>query len=196
MLYANYQKEAAKAALKKNFSVMKQALDLYQAENGIRLTSNDLTLHTLKPILVKYLNVMYDCGYGASNSNTSANVETSCVKNYNNPDKNEKVYRTYNNKADIDLIYFDDGQFVLTDGTLVLLENNRSNVYISVDINGFGKKPNQLGKDLFMFQLDDKGELLPMGSTGTAYSLEAYCSNSSSSNMNGAGCTVKTLNEA
>ena len=179
---------------------MKQALDMYQAENGVRITPNDLGEHALKPILLKYLNVMYDCGYGAASANTS------CIKNYGSgSEDNSKVYKTYNKKADMQLTYFDDGQFVLTDGTLVLLENvaagyntpqGYQKVFISVDINGFGRKPNQLGKDLFMFQLDDKGELLPMGAKNTVYNVETFCSNTSSDPMNGAGCTVKLLNEA
>ena len=200
ILYANYQKEAAKTALKKNYSVMKQALDMYQAENGVRITPNDLGEHALKPLLLKYLNVMYDCGYGAASANTS------CIKNYGSGrEDNSKVYKTYNKKSNIDLTWFDDGQFVLTDGSLVLLENvaagyntpqGYQKVFISVDINGFGRKPNQLGKDLFMFQLDDKGELLPMGAKNTVYNVETFCSNTSSDLMNGAGCTVKFLNEA
>ena len=46
-----------------------------------------------------------------------------------------------------------------------------------------------------MFQLDDKGELLPMGAVGTRYSVNNYCSDTSTNNMNGAGCTVKVLGE-
>ena len=146
---------------------------MYQAENGVRITANDLGEHALKPLLLKYLNVMYDCGYGAASANTS------CIKNYGSGrEDNSKVYKTYNKKSNIDLTWFDDGQF------------------ISVDINGFGRKPNQLGKDLFMFQLDDKGELLPMGAKNTVYSVDTFCSGTSSSDMNGAGCTVKLLNEA
>lgn len=36
-------------------------------------------------------------------------------------------------------------------------------ILISVDVNGYSKKPNRLGKDLFMFQVSDTGKLLPMG---------------------------------
>ena len=94
--------------------------------------------------------------------------------------------------------FFDDGQFVLNDGTLVLLQNeNGLRVMISVDVNGFGKGPNRLGRDLFMFQLTDDGELLPMGAKGSNYYSvnDSYCSDTSTSNMNGAGCTYKMLQE-
>jgi hypothetical protein len=136
----------------------------------------------LKPILMKYLNVTKDCGYGTDS--------TACNTYSNN------IYKTYNNKASMRLTYFDDGQFVLQDGSLILLENNNSNtMYISVDVNGYKKKPNRLGKDLFMFQITNNGDLLPMGAKGTDYysATDDYCSNTSTSNMNGASCTAKVL---
>ena len=64
-------------------------------------------------------------------------------------------------------------------------------MFISVDVNGYNKAPNRLGQDLFMFEINNKGVLLPMGGEGTKYysATNDYCSNSSKSNMNGAGCT-------
>lgn len=64
--------------------------------------------------------------------------------------------------------------------------------FISVDVNGYLKNPNRLWQDLFMFQIDDKGKLLPMGAEGTTYYSETdkYCSPASTDPMNGAGCTT------
>ena len=72
-----------------------------------------------------------------------------------------------------------------------------SSLYISVDVNGYLKNPNRLGRDLFIFELDSKGRLLPMGAPGTKYysETEEYCSATSSNNMNGAGCTYKALTD-
>ena len=88
------------------------------------------------------------------------------------------------------------------DGSLVLMENRvlngRENVlYISVDVNGYNKNPNRLGQDLFMFQVDKKGKLLPMGADGTTYysTTDEYCSAISSTNINGAGCTYNALTD-
>jgi prepilin-type N-terminal cleavage/methylation domain-containing protein len=182
-LIQKYQDQALKSALKKNYSVLKSALDKYQVENGERLLPSDASSWgKLKPILMKYLNVTKDCGYGTDS--------TACNTYSNN------IYKTYNNKASMRLTYFDDGQFVLQDGSLILLENNNSNtMYISVDVNGYKKKPNRLGKDLFMFQITNNGDLLPMGAKGTDYysATDDYCSNTSTSNMNGASCTAKVL---
>ena len=71
------------------------------------------------------------------------------------------------------------------------------NLWISVDVNGFNKKPNRFGQDLFMFQIDDKGKLLPMGTMGTTFysATDANCSRTSTGKMNGAGCTTKALTD-
>ena len=41
--------------------------------------------------------------------------------------------------------WFDDGQFALQDGTLVLMENHQNRLWVSVDINGYNNKPKYLG---------------------------------------------------
>ncbi len=201
VLFANYQKQALKSSLKKNYSVLKQALDRYQAENCERLFAGDkLGNYAIKKYLIQYLNVMYDCGIGY---NDSGSDKTPCVvHDSSGAGENSKIYKNYNGKSTINLQYFDDGQFVLNDGSLILIENENnsaqfSRIYISADVNGFGKKPNRLGKDLFMFQLTTEGELLTMGAKGTDYysANNSYCSNTSSSTMNGAGCTYKVLTE-
>ena len=67
-----------------------------------------------------------------------------------------------------------------------------------MDVNGYIKGPNRLGKDLFMFQIDKDGKLLPMGAKGTNYYSysDEYCSNTGTGGMNGAGCTVKALSDS
>jgi type II secretory pathway pseudopilin PulG len=191
-LLQKYQDQALKSALKKNYSVLKSALDKYQVDNGERLLATDINARSLKKILIKYFNVMTDCGMGAYDA------KTSCIPNgVTNPELSSNVYKTYNGQSNINLVYFDDGQFVLNDGSLILIENPGSRIYISVDVNGYEKKPNRLGKDLFMFQLMSNGDLLPMGTKGTDYysATDDYCSNTSTSNMNGVSCTAKVLRE-
>ena len=88
---------------------------------------------------------------------------------------------------------------MLNDGSLILIQNDPISstlLLISVDVNGYNKKPNRLGHDLFVFQIDNKGTLLPMGVKGTAYpSNSVHCSISSSNAMNGAGCTYNALTD-
>ena len=193
----NSRNKQLEAGLKRAYSVTSQALDLYQAETGERYTLENAEKHTLKPILMKYLKTVEDCGFGANK------VNESCIPNTGHsdydPDNNKAKasYKTYNGK-EVNMNFFDDGQFVMNDGSLVLLENEiAARVFISIDVNGYNKKPNRLGHDLFMFQMDDKGKLLPMGASGTAYysTIDDFCSPTSTDNMNGAGCTYKALTD-
>ncbi len=192
-LIADQQNKALQAQLKKAYSEINQALKLYQAENGIPLTSNNIGIKELKENIMPYFKVAIDCGFGI-------NEEDACVKNYDNGEgTSSDDYKTLTGN-EIDLYKFDDGQFVLNDGTLILIENGAPPtdlrpIYISCDVNGLANKPNRLGKDLFMFQINDKGILLPMGAEGTDYYDEndAWCSSTSTENLNGAGCTYKAL---
>ena len=191
-LINNKKNKELETAFKKNYSVISQALNMYYAQNGERLTSDIVGQHELKPILMKYMNVLHDCGWGFTVASTS------CIPNYNDPDRNSQVYKNFTGTSNINLGLFDDGQFILNDGSLILLQNEvGSQIYISVDVNGYLKNPNRLGHDLFMFQLDNKGNLLPMGAEGTTYynANDVYCSPTSTSNVNGAGCTIKAINE-
>lgn len=188
-LINNSRNKELEASLKKNYSVIQQALDMYQAQNGFRLKSDDLDTHELKPAILPYFNVLNDCGVGTEPSGNA------CIPN---TDENKSdIYKSYNGNT-ILLSVFDDGQFVLNDGSLILLENVRYGygVLISVDVNGYNKRPNRWGHDLFTFQLMNDGRILPMGAPETQWHNEkSYCSTTSTSSMNGAGCTYKALTE-
>ena len=189
-LINNKKNKELETAFKKNYSVISQALNMYYAQNGERLTIEYATNRQLKPILMKYMNVLHDCGWSMATSKT-------CIPS-SGSDTTTTVYKNYTGTNTISLNLFDDGQFILNDGSLILLENpSNTRIYISVDVNGYLKNPNRLGHDLFMFQLDNKGNLLPMGAKGTVYyhANDAYCSSTSTSGINGAGCTIKAINE-
>ena len=193
-LINNKQNKELEVGLKKNYSVLSQALDMYQAKNEERLSSDFLIYHELKDILMSYMNVIVDCKFGTEADNSACIPQIS-----NDPEKSSKVYKNFNASNYINLSFFDDGQFIISDGSLILLQNSTSggNKYISVDVNGYLKGPNRLGRDLFMFQLDNNGKLLPMGAKGSFYfsKTDAYCSKTSTNNMNGAGCTINALTD-
>lgn len=197
VLIQNARNRELESALKKGASEIAQALDMYKAENGEPITP-DIGYHKLKPLLIQYMNVLEDCGIGASDP------DKACIKNYgSSSDKNSKIYKNFNGTNSIDLGLFDDGQFVLNDGSLILIDNNNDSslvfnlLYISIDINGLNKRPNRLGQDLFMFQINQDGKLLPMGASGSTYynDNDIYCSKTSTNNHNGAGCTYKALSD-
>ena len=194
-LIQNTQKKELEAGLKKGASEIAQALNMYRAEHGVSVVY-DLGSQNLKSYLIKYFQVLEDCGFGFNDA------DTACIKNYGDPDKNSTTYKNFNGTNSINLNLFDDGQFVLADGSLILINNSTlsgtdTHTYISIDVNGYNRRPNRLGQDLFMFQIDDNEKLIPVGAKGTTYysSNDAYCSKTSTSNMNGAGCTYKALSD-
>lgn len=189
----NSRNKQLETALKRSYSVFSQALDMYYAEEGVKLTPKNCGRQQLKPILMKYLNTAKDCGI------PPFNISKVCMPHVNiNTEEQKKRYKPLNSRSALNFNVFDDGQFILNDSSLVLLENNKDGpLFISVDVNGYNKRPNKLGIDLFMFQINNDGALLPMGVKGTEYYDEndKYCSWTLVNNMNGAGCTYRALNE-
>lgn len=108
------------------------------------------------------------------------------------------IYKNFSGKSKAFAIWFDDGQFTLTDGMFVMLNNSTGEpLCVSIDINGRNRKPNQWGKDLFTFQFV-KDELLPMGAEGTKYPLEdhpEYCDTNNTDQLNGINCAYKAMQD-
>lgn len=176
----NTKEQEIRSLLKKNHSIIAQALHFYYIDYGIIPKGSDFEARTFKDVFIRHFNILKDHG----------------IDGYYSSSKNYNEYKNYNGTNTLYHYLFDDGQFVLNDGSFIMIENPQSStnrVFITVDVNGYGKKPNRLGKDLFMFQVSNEGKLLPMGAEGTLYPADAYCSKTSDNDLNGAGCTVKVL---
>lgn len=190
-LIQNSQRRELQVGLKKGYSTISQALDMYYAENGERITARNMKKQQLQLILMKYLSYTENCGprYEDFMKKCLPNA-ASDYKNYPNS------YRIYYN-------YFDDGIFTTKDGNLILLENANvvnngvMELFISVDVNGYRKRPNRIGYDLFMFQVDENGKLQPMGAEGTKFYdvNNKYCSKNIYGPESGLGCTYKALTD-
>ena len=145
--------------------------------------------HELKSGLAEYKSAQ-DCG--------SIVYDTGCI--LRNEDDTFTYYTSYNGNA-ISSQYFDDGGFITPDGTLLLIEQGKQaqgiGYIVSIDVNGYKKRPNKLGHDLFMFQITSEGKVLPMGADGTYFNnqREQYCSKTSTSNNNGATCAYYALTD-
>lgn len=108
-------------------------------------------------------------------------------------------YKAYDGKNNIMSWYFDDGQILLPDGTLLLFENpskssNGGNIFVSVDLNGWTGLPNKAGYDLFVFEFFD-GELKTMGDKGTTFPVDKYCDPNAQISNNGLGCAHRAKTE-
>lgn len=190
----NTERKERQEALKKAYSTLQQALLMYQKDLGEVPTKSTFNTEagSLKKALLPYFKGAIDCGKGTES--------TACIYFYDDSENKNNIYKNYNNTADIQIAYFDDGQYVLSDGMMYFFENNIvtnsvGNVFVSVDVNGFKKRPNKWGRDLFTFELTDSGKLLPMGAVGTKYekNADSYCNQYSTSPMNGIGCANRAL---
>ncbi len=174
----NHERRQLEVGLRRSYSLINQALDMHHAKSGDRITAI-AERGSVKPILMEYMKVVKDCG------------NNSCYK------PNSDLYKNFTGKVNIHSGFFDDGQFVLNDGSLILLEQDGySLLLISVDVNGYEKGPNRAGLDLFMFQVDKNGKLLAVGSEGTRFG-KGLCSKDLNlqPNLNGFGCTVRALSD-
>lgn len=61
-LINNQRNKALETALKKNYSAILQALDMYQAETGERISTESVGRHEVKTALMTYMKVLVDCG--------------------------------------------------------------------------------------------------------------------------------------
>ena len=194
-IVAQKQRKELHSQLLAGYSLLQQALERMQSETGITPIAKDFTTRTFKPEYIKYFDNPIDCGLGGVWSTKKSQL---CGAGGYDENKNQlmKTYKSYNKAADrVNSTPLDDGQFALKNGMLILIENwtTLGRIYISIDVNGATKKPNQWGHDLFTFQLMNDGKLLPMGNPETDYHSTNTCSKTSTSNINGISCTYEAL---
>lgn len=181
----NSRNKQLEAAFLKNYSRLYQALDMYYAETGERLTTRNDNLdgNKVKSVLMKYMPVLVDCGLGYTDR------DTACVS------INRQVYKTFTGTKFINMECFDDGQFILTDGSMIFINSiGACPKNISIDVNGYKKGPNRLGHDLFMFLVYDDG-VFPSGEMPDRGWGDMPCSTASTNYFNGGGCTIKAIYE-
>ncbi len=180
-----------RTALLKSYSILTQALQRLEAEQGYPAKRENYGNRQFTTNYKKYLKITKDCGYESCFGRTSEGDETYI----------SKVYKNFNQTKYAPAYFFDDGQYILNDGIILMIEDDKGsntgtgNFFLTVDVNGVNKKPNAWGKDLFTFQImNDSGKLIPMGAEGTYYTdLSKYCSKTSIERLNGIACTYKAM---
>ena len=194
----NARNKQLEAALKKNYSVISQAFEMYYAKNGERATKQLFVGKNFKDNIMPYFNVLKDCGKGLFYTNNK------CMPAGSDP------YRRYDGTSGFGIYasYFEEGSFILSDGSLIRIYHQNwgnTNCFIAVDVNGFRKNPNRAGFDLFVFELTNDGKLLPVGAPGSSYEYnsnlwDGHVSNTCSRKFNnnggnGLSCTYKALTD-
>ena len=163
------------ARLKKAYNVIQNAVLMVAIED--ENFGNNYEPHTYKDKLIKQYNISQDCNINCLGGSFMHNE-----------------YKTFAKKQ-IEINYFDDGQFFLNDGSFIMVENFISNqLMLTIDLNGPYKGPNIWGVDIFTFEINDKGVPMPGGAPDTTYEDKSkYCSKTSTEQYNGIGCTYDAL---
>lgn len=193
VLIQNNRNKELHTGLKTAYSLISQALNQMNADKGYVVTPETYKTVNFYDEYKKYFKILYDCSIMKPNP-------TICTERGFEGENDfyyDKTYKTFNNHTAASHA-LDDGQFVITNNMLIMIENPqdlRDRLFISVDINGKKRAPNRFGHDVFTFQISKSGKLLPMGLEGTILSEEEYCSTTSTNELNGMACTAKALTD-
>lgn len=200
-LMQNFQDYQYKQMWKKDYSVISQAYLNIKQENGGDLTdffginANTSTQAPLLQQMANYIYVIKNCGmYYHNVCGTNPLVTLDGV--------NESVYKTLSGKyVNPNNLYA--VQYVLKDGANFYSRawGSETKILIFIDVNGYAKGPNTLGKDLFG-AIATKNKVSPMGATGlgaentcNSTSSTCYLLQNCSANFDeaGAGCSMEYL---
>lgn len=184
-LITTYKAHQLHSQFLKSYSTLQQAFKQMEADD---VSTNPADYKSTKDSLfyktfIKYLAAPTDCGNC---------YEPKIISGCYDYKKNPSDYRTLDGKSSPPWDWFDAGEIMLQDGTIILFENSNANqLYIHVDLNGYNKKPNIWGYDLFTFHFKD-GELKPMGAIDTNFiDNNKYCNPKISNQFNGITCANK-----
>lgn len=182
-----------RSQLFKSYSLLQQTIKRMEADDititPSTYTGNDRKNNSLYSNFGKYFTNATDCGDEAYD----LKLGQECL------DRSKYSYYSFRGNSRIDKQYFDDGQILMPDGSLIIFEQpaDARRIWIWIDVNGI-KPPNRLGYDLFVFQITDDG-LKPMGDIGTKYEDtdgSEYCNKSGTGVWNGMSCTYKAVHNS
>jgi len=181
-LINNYKAARLRSQFLKSYSTVQQAFK-QMGEDDVSLNPADYPSQTFYKAFMKYFKGVTDCGVWGGSGKCPKLAGT-----------NYQTINKIGSNGHIDGItdIFDDGTFLLNDGTLIIVENpNNTAIWVHVDLNGYINPPNRMGYDLFTFVFLD-GELRTMGSKDTPYTdMSKYCNPDYEGDLNGIACAQK-----
>ncbi|MBR6162894.1 type II secretion system protein [bacterium] len=147
-----YRNEAFATAFKKNYSVISQAMQKSQMDNGpvdtwdfSSATTNETREIFIKKYILPYLQISKNCGYSTGEGCFPKNTKYKKINGVEGA-----IYDNVSNN------YY---KIVLNDGSLMYIElfdqcieNKTRCICFDIDVNGH-RKPNQIGRDLFSINL-------------------------------------------
>ncbi|MBO5948841.1 type II secretion system protein [bacterium] len=122
----------------------------------------------------------------------------------------EKYYPLNNTSTNVNPNLYNGGGFQARNGMMILIgrvpkpeSSSEKALVISVDVDGASKGENQLGLDMFSFEIMPNDNLLPIGAQSsikegsTSFKYEEYCvPNVASNDLNGIACAYSAVHEA
>ena len=195
-LIQKHQKKVLVTKLQKVYSVFNQALIQSQLDNGEfdtwptreNIVVEDYFNTYYKPYFngVQFCRNAQSCGYKADPDADGYEAN----KPWKNLDGSTVGWVLASGETRL--------MFLLNDGSFVFIPRNSTGengeaVYTSfiyIDING-GLSPNVLGKDVFIFKIDNKKGFVPYCYERSQDSINANCTKNSSGNIN--CCTAKII---
>lgn len=185
ILMQNAQKQELKSSLKEAYSMLSQAFNNLQSDQGslgdwsslysyYRNGSPPINTTQFATDLTSYLSVVKDCGSFGCISSSGVGP-------------NGIIYKDFGGAAwgtNINAHYVGTYQYILKNGMILFVwaPNMTSNTSISIDVNGY-KGPNVLGKDVFRFMVTSNA-LMPLNYVWPA---NGPC-NTANANTNVFGC--------
>lgn len=195
------QKQEYVSALKKTYSVISQATNMIITEEGGTpdkwgmINENDASTNKIMELYKTHLLNLKVCDTSDSSCNYSDNLlningNISQIQTTYGGNWGVKVFKwKLSDGASISFDMWNYSNFINYFGLNPGYTDGLGYGMFIVDVNG-NKKPNQLGRDVFIFCLTNKG-LAPAGRDNNS----ANCSTSTSSVWGGADCAAKVLTE-
>ncbi len=151
-LIGNYKKQETISRLKKGYSVVLQAIRMYEAQNE-PIADWDFSLNGQK-FFEKYFKnyIQYTKEYTAAELGKLAPRTTLNGNTYTGTTYQNSSTSTYH--------------AVLSDGIILTVNAVSGSIWIGIDTNGV-TKPNRIGKDTFLFVFTGQYGLQPLGGKGS-----------------------------
>lgn len=174
-LMTNLKAQKLHSQFLRSYSLVQQAFKHMEADD-VSLNPKDYPTRTFYKTYMNYFTGTSDCGFYGEKCRGAAGTAYKGMDGTNGISEDNKIS------------ILDDGQFLLKDGTLIIVENASQGIWVHVDLNGYKNPPNVFGYDLFTFEFRD-GELRTMGDAETSYSdLDKYCNFTGTTKFNGIAC--------
>ena len=190
-LINNAQNKQLEVAFKKSYSALSQIAQRVALEDyGGQIPDN--VLYESLGYYAKYLN----------GKRCTGTAENGCPANEGTNYCNfmRKTYKDFSGKVGAQCIGNDYVVNVVSGSTFYFDfagegEDIYAKQFVVIDVNGWQKRPNRSGYDLFLFSISRDGKVTAGGAENSQFSKNGYCNSSTTFSRNGYGCTINAINE-